>query len=73
MTRSGLEGNNVSAISSTDLENSPMASAAQSGAVDAKTDPELAIIVQAWSGLRDDARACILEIVRAAKDAGDDV
>jgi len=49
-----------------------MASAAQSGAVDAKLDPELAIIIQAWSGLRDDARACILDIVRTAKVSGDD-
>ena len=72
MTRSGLEGNGVSAIRGADLENSHLAGAAQSGAVDAKIDSELAIVVQAWSGLRDNARACILGIVRAAKEAGDD-
>ena len=66
MTPTGLEGNHVSTDGITDLANLTLASAAQSGAVGAQIDPELAIVIQAWSGLRDDARECILEIARAS-------
>ncbi len=71
VTPTGLEGIGVSPNSTTDLANSPQSSDAKSGAVGAEIDPELAVVVQAWSGLRDDARACILAIVRDAAKASD--
>ena len=71
VTPTGLEGISANADCIMDYESRLSEVGAESGATAAKIDSNLAFVVRAWSGLRDDARVCILDIVRRDITADD--
>lgn len=72
VTPTGLESHSISPDGSRSLAKSPLACAAESGAEGVQNDQDLALVTRVWSALRDDARACILQIERAAIEAAGD-
>jgi hypothetical protein len=73
MTPTGLEGDAVKHDDARDLQRSPVSSGAESGALSASfvsdsasADAELAVIVDRWPTLPEDAKKEILAIVEAA-------
>lgn len=65
----GLEPVDVNTCKQKNLRNSPIESAAESGAVESQKheiDPDLAKIIVAWPGLPEAAKKYILAIIREA-------